>query len=932
MRGKIHLMLLFILLLSCFNAMGFDFSPSEVQVLKLYDAKPQFELPAPVIYENVIFAPGGRGDSLIAITMNGKKIWSQKVGGFILTPPILVPDVQVSPTLRESWIVVVTESQELRAYETRTGGLRIYGILLPYPPARIPLQYAGDGKTLVIPLQSSIQLFDLRARKEIWFKNLTFRVSYVKLLNDGILVSGESYIVYLDLEGNERWVKKFDSRIEALGSDSNHLAILLENKTLLSLDVRSGAFKAKLDMASNLGYAFPSGEFPVVSGIAILAGSNGVIHQVDLRTMELRRPINTWIDPVKQPLLVENMLLYFGRGGLIKAYHLPAGIILSDLRVEAKLNSDVIAYRDPVNRSFVLAFFDDLGSVRIVRFPEVSIKLLDVREEGGGYLIEGYVCSAAKKGQREPVSIYTLGADGKGIGEKGIGSISPGECGARFSTFLPSRGAIGLIVGGFRLPPNVLIGISVQEWMTPSPVTTTKPAVIPSLSYEAPSSLIIGDEFSIELKGVNGWNATNLTFILTGEGIEERVKSLKAKYGESFDLRIESRVKQMTQSIRLLLLGDGLVLREEEIPIRVERGELIDSVEVPREVRENESLDVSLTLVNRYSEGEMFRLVVRLGNLSDERTTERLAAGESLKVDFSLKPKVSGDLKLVISVLLTNGTKLEERELPIRISEAEVVPPATKTVTQTNTQVGSEAKLLPLPLEYLLAGSLVLIVSLLAFALTRPKRKPELAPKTVLPEVVEGAPEEVVEEAEEIPEEVPLEELPFEWEEEFVEVPKAPEEVPPVPPAHVVEAMESELSELRRKLSEVKDDLKSLEDLLGFEPSPYRLVDAESALANAELRIKEGKVEEAERLLRSARESLNVLWEELREAKRVFTENWGAVENRIDIMLRVWGKAPATMLTMVPPSFRIASLERYRRMHPERKLELRGDELVSTAG
>ncbi|MDW8035596.1 MAG: hypothetical protein RMI85_03980 [Candidatus Korarchaeum sp.] len=106
------------------------------------------------------------------------------------------------------------------------------------------------------------------------------------------------------------------------------------------------------------------------------------------------------------------------------------------------------------------------------------------------------------------------------------------------------------------------------------------------------------------------------------------------------------------------------------------------------------------------------------------------------------------------------------------------------------------------------------------------------------------------------------------------------------------------------------------------------MVDAEASLVNAELKLRGGNLEEAERLIRSTKESLDVLAEEVKEAERVFRENWGAVENRVEIMLRVWGKAPATMLTMVPPSFRIAALERYMRMHKESKLELRGDELV----
>ncbi|MEM0192890.1 MAG: hypothetical protein QXJ48_07110, partial [Candidatus Korarchaeum sp.] len=193
-------------------------------------------------------------------------------------------------------------------------------------------------------------------------------------------------------------------------------------------------------------------------------------------------------------------------------------------------------------------------------------------------------------------------------------------------------------------------------------------------------------------------------------------------------------------------------------------------------------------------------------------------------------------------------------------------------------------------------------------------------------------PEEVEEVVEEVAEEYPLERIPFELEE--FEKPTVPlEERPSVPevrpPAEAVERLERDLKALNTKLEDLKGRMRSIEDLIGFEVSPYRMVDAEASLVNAELKLREGSLDEAERLIRSTRESLDVLTEEVKDAERVFRENWGAVENRIEIMLRVWGKAPATMLTMVPPSFRIAALERYMRMHKEKRLELRGDELVS---
>ncbi len=934
MRGKLSLLLL--LLVTTISASGFDFSPSEVSSVRTYSYKPLFTVPTPVIHSNTIYAAGGQGDALLAISLRGELLWSQRVGGFIATPPLLIPDVALGPTLRGAWVVVLTESQELRAYDAKTGALRLYGLSVPSLPARVPLQYAGDGRTVILPLQSSVQAVDIRTKGEIFFKNLTFRVASVKYIDGKLLGVGESEVALLDMKGNLRWGRSFGIGIEAFGVDSKYLALLLKNNTLISLDMESGSHLSKLDLSDSLGYTVPKGEFPLVGGIATLTGSKGVILQVDLRGMVLRRTVKAFIEPVKQPMIVENALFYFGRGGLVRVYHLPSGIRLFDLKLGAELGSDAALQKDPANRSYYLTVFDNSGSLRILRFPELWIKLLDVREEGGGYLIEGYVCSTAAMGSPASVSIYTLDSEAKPLGEKRIGSISPGQCGSRFSTFLPSSGAIGLVSGDFRFPPNLVIGMSPEEWISIRPgavTTTTKPEVVPSLSYEAPKELKVGEELVVRLRGVNGWKATNLTLLLTGEGVEERVVRLEAGYGEAFDLRLSSIAKRESEDVRLILIGDGEILLEEFLPLRIERGRLIESLQAPPRVEVNGSLEVNLTLVNRYEDGQRFRVIISLGDLREERVTVPLAAGASQKLNFSLRLSASGSLQLVASVLSQDGTKLEEQSAPVLVVQPEARPPTTQPpVTPT------QAVTLPIPLEYLVSAAVALVAVISAALLLRP-RKPKKRVEVVVPEVV--PPLEVPEEA---PLEYPLEEIPFEWEEvkptvpEVIEKPEAPVElerpiVPELkPPAEEVELLENELKALNTRLEDLKRRLESVEDLLGFEVSPYRMVDAEASLVSAELRLREGKLEEAEKLIRSTRESLNVLAEEVKEAERVFRENWGAVENRVEIMLRVWGKAPATMLTMVPPSFRIAALERYMRMHKEKRLELRGDELISLSG
>jgi len=208
-----------------------------------------------------------------------------------------------------------------------------------------------------------------------------------------------------------------------------------------------------------------------------------------------------------------------------------------------------------------------------------------------------------------------------------------------------------------------------------------------------------------------------------------------------------------------------------------------------------------------------------------------------------------------------------------------------------------------------------------------PEKKEAAIPQVPLKEREEVKPEEKPREEvitpPEIEEEIEMPPTKVEAKEEIMK-----EKVPHIPP-EIRERLERNINVAKRRLEEIKKSISKLEEIVGFEVSPYKLVDAETSLISAEMKLKEGNVEEAENILKKIEESLDTLEAEVSEAEKSLIENWGAVENRIDIMLRVWGKAPANMLTMVPAGFRIAALERFRRLHPDRKLELRGDELIA---
>jgi len=185
----------------------------------------------------------------------------------------------------------------------------------------------------------------------------------------------------------------------------------------------------------------------------------------------------------------------------------------------------------------------------------------------------------------------------------------------------------------------------------------------------------------------------------------------------------------------------------------------------------------------------------------------------------------------------------------------------------------------------------------------RPETKEEVQRPEVLPS----------EEKAEIEEELPLERIEF----------GAPEEEGSL--AEVLEFLkksDARLNDLMESERKMREELNLDEPL--FEPQLKRISEAiESVRAN----LRDGDLKRAREELDKISESLDAIETKMKSGWRVLVNNWDIVEKRIDVMLRVWGRAPATMITMVPQEFRVIALKIYMKRHPETEWELVGDEL-----
>ncbi len=202
------------------------------------------------------------------------------------------------------------------------------------------------------------------------------------------------------------------------------------------------------------------------------------------------------------------------------------------------------------------------------------------------------------------------------------------------------------------------------------------------------------------------------------------------------------------------------------------------------------------------------------------------------------------------------------------------------------------------------------------------------------------------------PEESRSEEVRPEVEEIEISRPEVEEEVqkvemPPVEKAEVEEELPLERIEfvapedasLAEILNSLKESKARLDKLMEFERRIRGELDFDEPLFEPQLKrisetiesvrtaLRAGDLNRAREELDRIDESLNTIETKMKSGERVLINNWDAVEKRIGVMLRVWGRAPATMITMVPQELRVAALKIYMKRHPEAEWELVGDEL-----
>ncbi|RLG47950.1 MAG: hypothetical protein DRO06_02060, partial [Thermoproteota archaeon] len=524
------------------------------------------------------------------------------------------------------------------------------------------------------------------------------------------------------------------------------------------------------------------------------------------------------------------------------------------------------------------------GRLVVLRVPHIFVSRVSASETPSGELrVEALVCSLLTS--RPGISVFLRDDSGQKLSEVNLSPMEPGDCDtASLSTSLEGVSGVSLVVRA----DNWMYG-PVSLWVQP-------PRVEPEVAVGLPEGSVVGEASSIQVAISSGSQGGRVLITLESEELESRPVEFYISEWESVaeELRFKPLAPGDVPAV-LRVSMDGEVIYEESFTISVTSGHVVEGFTPPPSsgLVETSSYSVEVQIVNRYLDGATFTLEVS-GALTGRSVVGPLGAGESARVSIPVRAVSSGEALLRVS----SGEFSEE----VSLGSFEVSPAGAPAVSVSPQPAPSERPGLPgLPTDILEVAAGVGLVLGVALIVSK----------------IRGRPREV---EVEIPPELPPRPAVR---------PSGPRR--PAPTARVeverktLRELEERLSAAREKIESIKAEVSSLGEVPGL---PERISDVERMADGVEAAITLEDVDEARGGMVRLEEAIEALETYLRQYKNVFLgPGWAQVERRIATMLNLWGRAPASMLTMVPQELRVSALARYMKEHPELSLELRGDEL-----
>ncbi len=786
---------------------------------------------------------------------------------------------------------------------------------------------------------------DAATGKEKWRTGTPGEV--LLLLSGGgrVIVGHSSGVSAIDpVTGASIWNATLGAPVRAAAIVGSSVYAVTDGGTLGEIDAATGRVTRSLKLPT----PDPApGEIPSGPDILYVVTRRGRIYPVGVRSFRRLDIVYLEQSPVAQPEVSNYLMILWTLQGVllgVPAVPSPVDVVFSH-RVWARFASGV-GY-DPVSQ--VAMFYLSDGSLVALEVPLYTVRVLEYSLEEGRLTADLQLC--AFPGSEGQVTLTAKDELGRQLLSDRL-SVYGGGCFLRSVNFdVGSSKSVEFTLTGLGLqsPPTVVaLAAQVQP----------KPPEQPGMVIAAPPTLVVGESAELSIAVTNGWR-DGLAYVSIDCEDLEKVKSEEGyvAVGASRMFTVEVVPRRPGElRCRASLVIESEVVHSADFTLRVERGSIIEGSPQasPQSVREGGRFRVRVKLVNRYEEGATFTVDVSgPGVVGEAVQVGPLAAGEEKEVSVSARASGAGSKDLTVTVSVGSAL-VDSMTLPGAVTVVAPQPTTPPPATSPSPGAGLISKIpepvldyLPYLIAALVAGGVATILRRRGGPTPPERRLPRPPPSRPRLSEIREVPtprveaEERVRPAEEI---VPRVRPPRPEEVERVERPReevapaaAPAPAPPPAPAPTptpappvsAEELSSTISELRESLKRVVSQARELEGegLVGVDE---RASVVDRRLARAEVLIDIGDLEEAQKVVREVEETVRTLENTVKQFREILLGKvWSNVEKRIATMLRVWGRAPASMLTMIPSELRVAALARFVKLHPEMKLELRGDELYS---
>ncbi|RLG41814.1 MAG: hypothetical protein DRO05_02875 [Thermoproteota archaeon] len=910
-----RLLIILLMLISTFPiwvlAQPYYYALGPVEVGNL---SPRVKRSSPFVIDDKIITIRRGGNLLAAIDANsGDLLWEISLGG------VAVPDFWADD--RRVYVATGERTANYLIAIDHVTGRKIYYTKLPagsdrgYNSRVLPV-----GDLILVPIEGGkLSAYDIASGEESWVLDLPAPVRVMVSKESTVYVSCGRHLIALNAESGEViWDREFLSQVMAVGVCGDHLLAGIESSVYF-VDPSTG--ETVFQPIRLVGGNVVAGEIPWVGDMAYIMTTGGSLNIIDLEELELDRTIRLARNAFDQPTIVGKLLVFWSRND---------GIFLYDLNVDEELYIPEYGEFKPVFRvrldpeRWALVFLDLSGFLMSIKMPRVGFVVQHLEAaENLTVSIEGVVSLYSNDTTVPTIEVRT--PDGDLLWVEQLPSVTPLVRTRRTSFSFKLNRPFSYV------EMKVLMEDGNISWIhrIELPYEEAPPGAVGSATFlvSGLGTLTVGEPF--EISGKVSVNVSGeLEISVLGEGVVSRTVSLGwVDAGVENDFSIQTTpTAPGNLSIQLVARLNGTEVGKTTIYGNCVKGKLIEEIS-PSNVRLNKGDVVSLRvrIKNRLLDNAVLRIEAS-SDITNRSFVEigPLTAGEEKGVVLSLKAVESGSSEIVVEVI-HEGELVERASIQIFVEVAALTPTPTPRPSPTPVSPLESFWRLVSPVTTVFEpyigvwGSRLVVMGLIAgipllivLQATRARRKEE-RPTPIVRE--EERPEEIeIIKPRPVVREIPKPSLPPEALEVEVRAPTIPKD------------LEAKINEVSGRLGSLRQRAASLEEE-GFTGLIDRAESLRKLLDDVRTEFSEGRYDYAGQLLERL-ESNMVSFEDYLESLEELLESWNKVEGRIKMMLSLWGRAPASLLTTVPEDLRIIALARFAKFHPEMKLELRDDELV----